>query len=243
MFAWEALKHRIKEPKSAKNFLYRFRSVDDRFLGAIENKKIYFSDLEKLNDPNEGIKNVFWEGGKEDWEELLKHFFCYFWKFLLKNLEHFDSDTSEKLDDFNVNFDVDEYINSDESLQEITNIFLRDEGVKGCIELISNKEIDKTKLQSFLFYFYEYIHFKKPEIINKYPKSKKYPNLIEDEKKYFKDNYNTPKSTEDEYMVIIRGLLEEKLIFNILTLSSFYEECSESIKKRYNKDFNLVRIN
>jgi hypothetical protein len=40
-------------------------------------------------------------------------------------------------------------------------------------------------------------------------------------------------------MFIIRDLLEGKLIFNILTLSSFYKEYSESIKKRYNKDFDL----
>jgi hypothetical protein len=88
MSTGKASESRTKETESAKNSLYRFRSVDDRLLGATKNKKIYFSDLEKLNDPNEGIKNVFWEGGKEDWEELLKNFFCYFWKFSFKNLEH-----------------------------------------------------------------------------------------------------------------------------------------------------------
>jgi hypothetical protein len=71
MFAWKAL-------SGLENFLYRFRYVDDRLLEAIENKKIYFSDLEKLNDPNEGIKNIFWKGEKEDWKELLKHFFFIF---------------------------------------------------------------------------------------------------------------------------------------------------------------------
>ena len=55
--------------------LYRFRSiyaVIDR--SELSNQEIYFAPSEKLNDPMEGYKDVFWSGDLIVWRNLLRHY-------------------------------------------------------------------------------------------------------------------------------------------------------------------------
>lgn len=58
---------------------YRFRSIDT-LLGKhqeLEKQTIYFASPEELNDPMEAFRNVFWNGDKIVWTNLLKHYvFC-----------------------------------------------------------------------------------------------------------------------------------------------------------------------
>src|ERR1700730_2478613 len=56
--------------------LYRFRPVD-ALLGTREElakQEIYFAPPEKLNDPMEGYKDVFWSGDLIVWRNLLRHY-------------------------------------------------------------------------------------------------------------------------------------------------------------------------
>lgn len=56
-----------------KNF-YRFRSLDWLLGGEIENLSIYLTEPEKLNDPLEGFKNIYWKGDEIVWKNLFRHY-------------------------------------------------------------------------------------------------------------------------------------------------------------------------
>lgn len=55
---------------------YRFRSVHALLDGyhELENQEIYFASPSELNDPMEGLLNVFWQGDRIAWKNLLRHY-------------------------------------------------------------------------------------------------------------------------------------------------------------------------
>ena len=56
--------------------LYRFRSIN-YLLGKyneLENQSIYFASPEKLNDPLEGLRNIFWQGDQIVWRNFFKQY-------------------------------------------------------------------------------------------------------------------------------------------------------------------------
>lgn len=56
--------------------LYRFRPVDaglDKY-EELAKQEIYFASPEKLNDPMEGYKDVFWSGDLIVWRYLFRHY-------------------------------------------------------------------------------------------------------------------------------------------------------------------------
>lgn len=56
--------------------IYRFRAIA-KLLGdfkELERETIYFAPPEKLNDPVEGLKNIFWSGDEIVWKNLLRHY-------------------------------------------------------------------------------------------------------------------------------------------------------------------------
>lgn len=56
--------------------MYRFRSIEN-LIGKhkeLENQEIYFAAQEQLNDPMEGFLDIFWQGDKIVWNNLLKHY-------------------------------------------------------------------------------------------------------------------------------------------------------------------------
>jgi Protein of unknown function (DUF2971) len=58
------------------SYLYRFRPADavlDEFKELVK-QEIYFAPSEKLNDPMEGYKDVFWAGDLIVWSNLLRHY-------------------------------------------------------------------------------------------------------------------------------------------------------------------------
>lgn len=59
--------------------MYRFRSVDcllDKF-HELENQEIYFASPSELNDPMEGLSDIYWLGDKIVWINFFKHYlFC-----------------------------------------------------------------------------------------------------------------------------------------------------------------------
>ncbi|PZR24218.1 MAG: DUF2971 domain-containing protein [Flavobacterium psychrophilum] len=56
--------------------MYRFRSIYNLLDGhsELENQEIYFSPSRDLNDPMEGLLDIFWDGDSVVWENLLRHF-------------------------------------------------------------------------------------------------------------------------------------------------------------------------
>lgn len=65
--------------------LYRMRSINS-LIGEhkeLENQEIYFAGFEALNDPAEGIKDIFWSGDAILWQNLLKHYLLCLMRVLL----------------------------------------------------------------------------------------------------------------------------------------------------------------
>lgn len=60
----------------ALDHLYRFRSTQALLDGyqELEAQQIYFSPPDKLNDPLEGFKDIFWRGDSIVWRNLLRHY-------------------------------------------------------------------------------------------------------------------------------------------------------------------------
>lgn len=59
--------------------LYRFRSVESILeFDELGNQEIYFSTLETLNDPTEGLHEIFWKGAEIVWINLFKYFALHF---------------------------------------------------------------------------------------------------------------------------------------------------------------------
>ncbi len=56
---------------------YRFRSMDRLIRGdspELESQTIFFASPEQLNDPMEGLRDVFWRGDKIVWTNLFKNY-------------------------------------------------------------------------------------------------------------------------------------------------------------------------
>jgi hypothetical protein len=56
--------------------IYRYRRID-QLLGKhreLESQEIYFASPTELNDPMEGFQDVFWEGDRILWKNLVKHY-------------------------------------------------------------------------------------------------------------------------------------------------------------------------
>ncbi len=56
--------------------LFRFRSIHAVLDGfhELENQEIYFSEINELNDPLEGFKNIYWEGDAIVWKNFFRHY-------------------------------------------------------------------------------------------------------------------------------------------------------------------------
>lgn len=83
---------RTKPSLSNGNFLFRFRSAkalldDDDENGGfqeLEKQAIYFARPEQLNDPMEGLSDVFWDGDNVLWENFFKHYALVLLSYALK---------------------------------------------------------------------------------------------------------------------------------------------------------------
>ena len=62
--------------------VYRFRSMkrllEDKYQ-ELKKQEIYFASPEQLNDPMEGLRDIFWRGDKIVWENFFQHYvFCLY---------------------------------------------------------------------------------------------------------------------------------------------------------------------
>ncbi len=69
--------------------IYRFRKIDDLFgkHQELEQQSIYFASPEKLNDPMEGFRDIFWRGDQIVWTNLFRHYlYCLHATFILSRV-------------------------------------------------------------------------------------------------------------------------------------------------------------
>ena len=123
--------------------LYKFRSPKF-LLDEINNKYIYLSELEGLNDPMEGINKICWKGNKKLWEHLFNHFFFCLYDIIGDNC-------LSKLDKNLKIFNFDKYLNLKRPevrnlLPEINRLFTEDKHMVTCLELLSELPIYKNDL-------------------------------------------------------------------------------------------------
>jgi hypothetical protein len=64
------------DPVNVISHLYRFRPIESLLSGynELENQEIYFAHPDELNDPMEGLKDIFWRGDEIVWKNLFKHY-------------------------------------------------------------------------------------------------------------------------------------------------------------------------
>ena len=57
-------------------YFHRFRSIDALLDGRheLENQEIFFASPAQLNDPREGVRDVFWHGDRVVWKNLHRHY-------------------------------------------------------------------------------------------------------------------------------------------------------------------------
>jgi hypothetical protein len=71
-------------------YVYRFRSTS-ALLGEfqeLEKQEIYFASPQELNDPLEGLKDIFWQGDAIVWTNLVRHYLLCLMQAVLTAIEH-----------------------------------------------------------------------------------------------------------------------------------------------------------
>jgi hypothetical protein len=127
--------------------MYRFRSISS-LLGKyqeLQNQEIYFSDIESLNDPMEGFREIFWYGDKIVWENLFKHYLL-----CLENicvLGYLSNEETFKQDDIPIFLDpgklpTDEY---KKMFQEICDRFFQHEGINEYLDFLADSPIKTSR--------------------------------------------------------------------------------------------------
>lgn len=68
--------------------IYRFRSCRSiNEYKELLNREVYFSDLQSLNDPMEGVNNIYWNGDKIVWVKFFRVFAEYYLNNTNKNIK------------------------------------------------------------------------------------------------------------------------------------------------------------
>jgi len=123
--------------------IYRFRSIHALLDGfhELENQEIYFAPPEKLNDPVEGFKDIFWNGDMIVWENLLKHYLrC------LLHVTYISTITGEskKLTKEDIPVEGHIFLNPPNALRKLYDSaylsFFQQKAIKGLIKGLSNRK-------------------------------------------------------------------------------------------------------
>jgi hypothetical protein len=131
------------------NTLYRFRSIDkllgDEYL-ELENQTIYFSPPEHLNDPVEGLRDIYFSGDLVLWRNLFKNYISCLLKFTFNYLCYGEKKNVKD------NFDI--FANEDDihaglkpSLSLALDGFFKDDGVKQFLDNVVKYRGDVSRLE------------------------------------------------------------------------------------------------
>ncbi|WP_417573400.1 DUF2971 domain-containing protein [Phascolarctobacterium faecium] len=108
--------------------IYRFRSCRSiNEYKELLNREVYFSDLQSLNDPMEGVNNIYWNGDKIVWVKFFRVFAEYYLNNTNKNIKQ-------------------------EIKENIKSSFINDIDLKVLIDNIINVKVNQVGLKNILFY-------------------------------------------------------------------------------------------
>ncbi len=170
--------------------MYRFRQIN-RLLEMdsleLKNQYIYFSDLPSLNDPMEGFYNLYWEGDKILWKNLLRHYILCLddFIFVTQSLINDDELIPDKIDNyihiFNRFYDLSK--SQKKRMDLILSDFFSKIDVDSCINNLVNIKggVDKDNLILFL----SSIHVSAVQSIYKYNFFDRISNLFDWIKSFF----------------------------------------------------------
>ncbi|MBQ9207809.1 MAG: DUF2971 domain-containing protein [Treponema sp.] len=133
--------------KNIPQFLYRMRSCQkllDAPFCELQNQELYFSRLDKLNDPYEGFLDVYWEGDFILWKNFLRRYLLSLYKLsiLYPFLDANHEFTCEDIDVYGTESDFpNENIKS--SFYKIAEAFFKDERINAFLNCLS---ITKRKM-------------------------------------------------------------------------------------------------
>lgn len=194
---------------------YRIRGNPEFILDEIFNQYIFFSSPEKLNDPMEGFRDIFWSGDEIIWTNFFKHYlYCLERVYVLLiikkdtyNITQKDIPIFNNLDDFPTNIYA-------ELFDEIVSLFWQEPNVKQFIKGLSSLEhqIRKKELITSLRTIHQYaidIIFKvyqknnliPTDVNNKLDPIKLIDHYVDNDifgctKKLVEKNKDTPRATE-----------------------------------------------
>jgi len=141
-------------------YMYRFRNID-KLLGEkqeLKNQTIFFASPDKLNDPMEGFRDVFWSGDEVAWKNLFKHYLM-----CLENVcaQYLIGGEDYLIEEQNIPVfkNEDQYPTEKYSgiFKDICNIFFNDSKVTDLIQIIYKR---KSPIRRDELYFYlKAIHF------------------------------------------------------------------------------------
>lgn len=136
-------------------FFFRYRSIDRLFGDSdeLEKQQIYFAKPDELNDPMEGFKDVFWKGDTTLWKNLIRHYLlCLSMvmdaKFIMGN--EFNPDGISSMLRWTTSHLPTPILK--ERQERICSLFLSENSVAECIELLSENEpkIHREELSFYL---------------------------------------------------------------------------------------------
>ena len=240
--------------------LYRFRSIEYllRKYNELENQSIYFASPEELNDPLEGVRNIFWQGDKIVWCNFFKQYInCLFRSIInLKicgNVEEFELiiPVEERQDKFIKEMSQILSTNSNDLLSDIYNrIFEKNKLDNFIIELVNTNH--KVRTDEMLIYLriinstlfpeiYDALvaHGLEQEYQNPYKKTE--PNLLVSN---LVDMIQADGDTEEleKFFEVANQMITDSLLASRLTICSKSQNTTEEYQHLSNVEFFLVDI-
>lgn len=132
--------------------MYRFRSIEKLFgFKELENQEIYFSDINDLNDPMEGFRQVYWRGDSIVWKNFLKHYLLCLEHICVRNYLSQKDETFTK-EDIPVFKDEKELPTKKykRTFQKICDRFFGNEIINEYIEVLISTKINRDELFVYL---------------------------------------------------------------------------------------------
>lgn len=233
--------------------IYRFRSIDkvisteeldiknlDGSLAKgrdeLRKQQIFFSALDKLNDPMEGHKDIYWQGDEIAWNNFLRHYLMcleqIFSLYLIGGEEFALSVEQIPIFKKYSDFPTPQYARN---FQEICDLFFAHEHIKKCVQFFVSRKNPPIRKNELLLYL-DSLHFYALQCISEIFYTK---GLINNQGKFA--NFNLSKTVlTEQYFSTLNKLKEEHPdkpdVIETLSMASSHARSQLKLISQYNND-------
>ena len=142
--------------------MYRFRSMDSllRNYKELESQTIYFATPSQLNDPIEGLRNIFWRGDTPAWNNLIKHYINQM--VVSVTLIALKGEKENSIDFSSIGVTAQSYTDNPNTRNKTNEIYLKIRSHEKFSKLLdflgsTDRKIYKNELQFFLYMLHAHI--------------------------------------------------------------------------------------